>query len=210
MTMGRRFGRAPDRKITFVMVGRPDGFCLRWGLDSGRQNAEAPGLRHWLSEHCPNGDGGVSRWEGCAPAGGTLAEEMGGEGVGVHSVVSPGERDRDVCGPEEKGGARQTERAMERLADHRCCWKGGGFPSRGSRPAHVLEPAVWAGWYCTRMTRAAPAAGAPRPVVPPRAGPRSRRCLSVGRPRTRFRGCRSCRAAGRKYGRPPRFGASMS
>jgi transposase len=125
------------QQITFDHVDS-DGL-VRWGQI---RPATRDTLRHWLGEHCPDGDAEFAL-EGCT-GWRYVTEELAAAGVDVH-LGDPAEI-AALRGPKKRA---KTDRADARLL--RTLVVEGRFPESWIPPAHVVEIRTLGRLYCTLM-----------------------------------------------------------
>jgi transposase len=125
------------QQITFDYVD--DDGLVHWGQI---RPATRDMLRHWLSEHCRDGDAEFAL-EGCT-GWRYVSEELAAAGLGVH-VGDPAEI-AVLRGPKKRA---KTDRADAKLL--RTLLLEGRFPESWIPPAHVLEVRTAGRLYCTLM-----------------------------------------------------------
>jgi transposase len=125
------------KQITFDYVD--DDGLVRFGEI---RPATRTTLRHWLGEHCPNGDAEFAL-EGCT-GWRYVVDELAGAGVVAH-LGDPAEI-AAARGPKKRA---KTDRADARLL--RTLLLQGRFPESWIPPAHVLEVRILGRLYCGLM-----------------------------------------------------------
>ncbi len=126
------------KQLTFDYVDTDTGEARSGQI----QPATRKTLRHWLSEHCANGDAefavdGCTGWR-------YVAEELAAVGATAH-LADPAET-AALRGPKRRA---KTDRADARLL--RTLLWGGRLPESWIPPAHVLEVRSVARLYCALM-----------------------------------------------------------
>ena len=125
------------QQITFDYVD--DDGLVHWGQI---RPATRQTLRHWLGEHCTDGDAEFAL-EGCT-GWRYISEELTAAGVGVH-LGDPAEI-AGLRGPKKRA---KTDRADARLL--RTLLLEGRFPESWIPPSHVVEIRTLGRLYCTLM-----------------------------------------------------------
>jgi len=126
------------KQITFDYVDTGTG-RVRWGQI---RPATRRRLRHWLGEHCPDGDGEFAV-EGCT-GWRYVVEELAAAGVVPH-LAEPAET-ATLRGPKKRA---KTDRADARLQRTLLCE--GRLPESWIPPEHVLEIRTLRRLYCALM-----------------------------------------------------------